>query len=134
MKNFLVFMACIIFLSGCASSKFGRSDLAKRAKVELVGKSKTEILMCAGVPMRSQQVDNMEFITYFSGGDSHGYAAGGAGSSAGGGAFSVKKRYCEVTFILKNGVVEKVNYTGRTGGWATEGEQCAFVLQNCLPK
>jgi hypothetical protein len=134
MKKLLVLLACAIFLFGCGSTKFSRSDFARRAKVELVGKSKKEILMCAGVPVRSQQVDNMEFMTYLSGGDSHGYVAGGTGTSVGGGAFSSKRRYCEVTFILKDGVVEKVSYSGRTGGWASEGEQCAFVLQNCLEK
>lgn len=133
MKITLVLLLSAVILSGCASTKFGRADLAKRAKVELVGKSKKDILMCAGVPARSQQVEDMEFLTYYSGGDSDAYVAGGSGSSAGGGAVSVKHRYCEVTFILRDGVVEKLNYVGRTGGLITEGEQCAFVLQNCMP-
>jgi len=134
MKYAWVSLLIAALLAGCASTKFGRADLAERAKVELIGKSKKDILMCAGVPVRSEQAENMEFMTYYSGGDSDAYVAGGAGSSAGGGAVSVKKRYCEVTFILSNGIVEKVNYAGRTGGLITEGEQCAFVLQNCLPK
>jgi len=132
-KHVLVVVAITTLLFGCASTKYGRADLAKRAKVELVGKSKEYILMCAGVPMRSQQHENMEFMTYYSGGDSDAYGAGTA-SSAGAGAVSVKKRYCEVTFVLRDGVVEKVNYAGRTGGLITEGEQCAFVLENCLPE
>lgn len=33
-------------------------------------------------------------------------------------------------FILSGGVVENVNYTRLTGGLITEGEQCAFVLQD----
>ena len=134
MKYAWVSLLIAALLAGCASTKFGRADLAERAKVGLIGKSKKDILMCAGVPVRSEQAENMEFMTYYSGGDSDAYVAGGAGSSAGGGAVSVKKRYCEVTFILSNGIVEKVNYAGRTGGLITEGEQCAFVLQNCLPK
>lgn len=134
MKYAWVSLVIAALLAGCASTKFGRADLAERAKVGLIGKSKKDILMCAGVPVRSEQAENMEFMTYYSGGDSDAYVAGGAGSSAGGGAVSVKKRYCEVTFILSNGIVEKVNYAGRTGGLITEGEQCAFVLQNCLPK
>jgi hypothetical protein len=133
MKITLALVVSAVILSGCASTKFGRADLAKRAKIELVGKSKKDILMCAGVPARSQQVEDLEFLTYYSGGDSNAYVAGGAGSSAGGGAVSVKHRYCEVTFILKDGVVEKLNYVGRTGGLITKGEQCAFVLQNCMP-
>jgi len=34
--------------------------------------------------------------------------------------------------VLRDGIVEKVNYTGRTGGYATQGEQCAFVVENCV--
>ena len=128
----LTLLVITTLLSGCASTTIGRSDIADRAKVELVGKSKKDILTCAGVPVRSQQTDNMEFLTYYSGGDSNAYVAGGTGTSAGGGAVSIKKKYCEVTFILSNGIVEKVNYSGRTGGLLTKGEQCAFVLQNCL--
>lgn len=134
MKFSWVLLVSVALLPGCASTKFGRADLSERAKTELIGKSKKDILMCAGVPIRSQQTENMEFMTYYSGGDSDAYVAGGAGSYAGGGAVSVKKRYCEVTFVLSDGVVEKVNYAGRTGGLITEGEQCAFVLQNCLSK
>jgi len=134
MKHALVLLVVATLLAGCASTKFSRADLAERAKVELIGKSKKDILICAGAPVRSQQAENMEFMTYYSGGDSNAYVVGGADSSTGGGAVSVKKRYCEVTFVLRDGMVEKVNYAGRTGGLITEGEQCAFVLQNCLPK
>lgn len=133
MKKTLVLLVIVTLLAGCASTKFGRADLAQRAKVELIGKTKKDLLICAGVPLRSEQAEDMEFLTYLSGGDSDAYVSSGAGSSAGGGTVSARKRYCEVTFILRGGVVEKVNYSGRTGGLITEGEQCTFVLQNCLP-
>jgi len=90
--------------------------------------------MCAGVPVRTKQIEDMEFLTYFSGGDSCGYFAGGTSSSAAVGTVSMSRRYCEVTFILRNGVIESLNYIGRTGGKLTKGEQCAFVLQNCIPE
>ncbi len=45
---------------------------------------------------------------------------------------SSQRRYCEVTFVLDNGVVKKVNYQGRTGGLISKGEQCAFVVENCV--
>lgn len=133
MKFGSALLISLFILSGCASTSFGRADLAQRAKTEMIGMSKKELFLCAGVPSRSQQVDDMEFLTYHSGGDSVGYVAGGAGSSAGGGAISLNKHYCEVTFAFENGVVRKVSYGGRTGGLITEGEQCAFVLQNCIP-
>lgn len=35
---------------------------------------------------------------------------------------------------FRDKVVEKVNYTGNTGGILTKDHQCAFVIQNCLPE
>ena len=32
---------------------------------------------------------------------------------------------------MNNGYVSRVNYSGPTGGLITEGEQCAFAVQNC---
>lgn len=37
-----------------------------------------------------------------------------------------------MTFVIDEDKVIKVNYAGRTGGYATAGEQCAFVVQNCV--
>ncbi len=127
-------MVATSLLAGCAHTQFGRADFAKRAQLELVGKSKQDILMCAGVPLRSHKAQDMEFMTYYSGGDSAAYVTGGSGTSAPGSTVSTKKKYCEVTFVLRGDVVEKLSYSGRTGGLITKGEQCAFVLENCLPK
>jgi hypothetical protein len=131
MRNLLVIVTVSVVLLGCA--KFHRAEMAERARTELLGLSKKELLTCAGVPVRSQQVDDMEFLTYAGGSDSVGYFGGGVGSSGGGGVIALNKRYCEVTFVLRNGIVEKVNYAGRTGGLLTKGEQCGFVVENCLP-
>lgn len=132
MRTVLLLVICTLLISGCARTKFGRASLANKAKVELIGKTKKEILLCAGVPNRSEKADNIEFLTYVSGGDSRGSIRSSRNSSSRRSSVSVKKRYCEVTFIFDSGIVEKVNYSGRTGGLATRGEQCAFVLQNCV--
>ncbi len=42
-------------------------------------------------------------------------------------------RFCNVNVAMSNHVVQPVNYAGPTGGLITEGEQCAFVVSNCLP-
>jgi len=123
MRATIIMFLIPLLLLGCSGSKFHRAEVATRAETELVGMSKKDLLSCAGVPMRSERLEDMEFLTYVGGGDNVGYA---------GGVIAVHKRYCEVTFILKSGRVEKVNYTGRTGGWATKDEQCAFVIENCL--
>lgn len=135
-KLTVILMLTTIFftmgISGCA--RMHRAELATRAQTELVGMSKKELYVCAGVPARQERVDDLEFLTYIGGGDGTGVAVGTAVSNVGVGAVSTQHRYCEVTFVLSNGIVQKVNYQGRTGGWASKGEQCAFVVENCLRK
>jgi len=131
MKRMIVFLALIaIFCSGCA---FQRASDAARAKTELIGMTKIELLSCAGVPIRQEKVGNLEFLTYSGGGDSGGPAFGTAVSPSTVIGGSVRfRRYCEATFILNSGVVEKIIYAGRTGPPGASGEQCAFIIENCL--
>ncbi len=126
----LIATISVCLLSSCVAH---RSKMATRAKTELIGMSKIDLLSCAGVPVRQERVDDLEFLTYTGGGDtdSVGYATRTSPSSA----FVVgkrKQRYCEATFILKDGFVQKINYQGRTGGLLTKGEQCAFIVEGCL--
>lgn len=122
-------------LSGCTVGKFHRAEVAQDAKTSLIGMSKKDLYLCAGVPIRQEKVDNLEFLTYESGGDSTGVGIGTSTSfSTAVGVVSSHKRYCVVTFVLSEGVIQKVNYQGRTGGFATEGEQCAFVVEPCLKR
>ena len=79
-------------------------------------------MSCAGVPQRQDRVDDLEFLTFAGGGDSVG----------GGDTGRTNRRYCEATFALKDGIVQRVNYQGRTGGLLTKGEQCAFIVENCV--
>jgi hypothetical protein len=103
--------------SGCAVHQ--RAKMAERAPSELVGMSKVELLSCAGVPVRSEKIENMEFLTYTGSGNDKGF-------------FHRRHHYCEVTFTLKDGMVQKVSYAGNTGGFFTRGEQCAYVIAPCL--
>ena len=128
----LVLLAAVI-AAGCANSKFHRAEVAKAAQTQLIGLSRKDVLSCAGAPVREAKDDDIEFLTYVAGGDSTGAAVGVANSSTGVASVSSHRRYCEVTFVLQRGVVTKINYSGRTGGYATAGEQCAFVVQNCMP-
>ena len=105
------------FTLGCAARH--RAKMAERGPLELAGLSKVDLLSCAGVPVRSEKIDNMEFLTYVGGGDTRGW-------------LHRMHHYCEVTFTLRDGVVKKVTYAGNTGGRFTKGEQCAYVIAPCL--
>lgn len=124
-------VAILLAVVGCAAQQ--RAEIATRAQGELVGMSKKDLLSCAGVPQRQERVDDLEFLTFSGGGDSVGGAVVTQTSPSTAVATGRStRRYCEATFVLKDAVVQKVNYQGRTGGLLTKGEQCAFIVENCV--
>ena len=128
----------LALLAGCAAQQ--RAETARRAQVQMVGMQKRDLYACAGLPVRSQTVDGFEYLVYEGGGDTvtAGVASGRAtayGNTAYGSSVGVSKsarRYCQATFVLKDNVVQGVSYQGRTGGLLTRGEQCAFIVENCV--
>jgi len=71
------------------------------------------LLTCAGVPVRSTTEGELEFMSY------------DASSSRWGNS-------CLVTFVLEDGAVKVISYSGRTGRRSQNGEQCAYAVANCL--
>lgn len=131
MKFVLLSGLTLLLLSGCAEIQ--RAGIASRAQTEMVGISRQYLFYCAGVPMHQERVDDLEFLSYSGGGDSvEAGTATATSSSPAVGVSSRKHRYCDVTFVLKDGKVSKISYSGRTGGLFTRGEQCAFIVENCI--
>ena len=116
MPKLASFTVAVLFaLAGCASQH--RAQVASQAQEKLVGMSKKDLLSCAGVPERQERVDDLEFLTYSGGGDSVGGAVAMQTSPSTAVATGrSSRRYCMATFVLKDGIVQKVNYQGRTGG------------------
>ncbi len=113
-KTIVVSLIILVTVAGCSHARrSNRAELAQRAKTELIGLSKSELLTCAGVPVRSATEAELEFMSY--GASSYGW-----GNS------------CVVTFVLKNGAVKTISYSGRTGRRRQNGEQCAYAIANCL--
>jgi hypothetical protein len=134
---FYVFLILLLLSLSCGSGAvYRRSELATKAKTELLGKTKREILTCAGAPIRSQNFEDLELLTYFGGGDyidnsPNVTVSVGRGRSSGSSGINAALMYCEATFILKDGKVEQINYAGRTGIKAKD-EQCGFIVENCV--
>jgi hypothetical protein len=113
-KTIVVSLIILFTAAGCSNARrTERAELAERAKTELIGLSKSELLTCAGVPVRSTTEGGQEFMSY--GASSYGW-----GNS------------CVVTFVLKDGAVKTISYSGRTGRRSQNGEQCAYAVANCL--
>ena len=146
MKNYFAMAAAACLLSGCAVQ---RAQQANDAQTKMVGMSKEQVLACMGPPANRATEGATEVWSYNSGnnqttvstfgsantsasvyGDRN-FASGQATTTSSG--FGVaQSRYCTVNVTLVNGQVSRMNYVGPTGGLLTQGEQCAFALQNCL--
>jgi PBP1b-binding outer membrane lipoprotein LpoB len=133
MKNIIIGVLCIILISGCSLKMASRVDIAKRAKAELIGVSKSEILICAGIPANTYRNNGTEFLTYSNLERSNFYDVM---SGPGGGLLQMASQLdeCEVTLTLRDNVVESVNFrTNHTGIMASD-DQCAYVFESCLTK
>jgi hypothetical protein len=129
-RVFLISISVVLVssLSGC---KYNRVKTAQAAKTELIGMSKTELLSCAGVPDKAARSNGVEFLSYRSGGETS-YSANtiyGYNTTT---FINSNYRFCDITITLENDRVQSVKYSGKTGGLFTPGEQCAYVLENCV--
>ena len=113
-------LALSFLLFGCSNKKSSDAD---KTRTDLIGMSKADILSCAGTPAQSSKSNNIEVLTYS-------YAAGQPRSDSG----AVQQGQCSASFVFQRGRLTKLNYTGRTGGLATQGEQCGFIVANCLKR
>ncbi len=133
MKVLVIIAVLLVAISGC---KFARMQIASQAKVEMTGMTSEEVLSCMGIPAAKASEGATEVWTYPSGGDSVTFGTGtayaGAQTAYGTLLSQTQRRYCIVNVVMKDGRVERVNYSGRTGGLITKGEQCAFAVENCV--
>ncbi len=135
-------------LTACAVQ---RAQTARDAQVQMVGMSREEVLACMGPPEHRATEGTTDVWSYSSGnghvetvtrGHSTSHTSGhntgahsrGSGSTFGSERTSSKARYCLVNIVLQSGQVERLNYSGPTGGLMSQDEQCAFVVQNCVIK
>ena len=129
-----IILAALVGVLGVSGCAIQRAADAERAQTELIGFTRTELFNCAGVPVRKATEGGLEYLVYNSAGDS---PVAGFGQSTGSTTFIggvAKSRYCEATFTLKDGMVTKVMYTGKTGGLLTKGSVCFPIIENCLKK
>ena len=131
-ETIVVLLAATISLAGC---EFNRAADANRAKTEMVGLTKLAVLACMGSPAQRQADGRVEVWSYPPGGNSTSFRTGNAafGQWAFGTSFThTQRRYCIVNITVQDGVVQRLNYVGRTGGLLTKGEQCGFAVEACV--
>ena len=138
MKSLVLGIAALI-LASCALQ---RAQVASAAQEQMVGMSSEEVLACMGPPAARDTEGQTEVWTYNSGGrtvgsgTSFGFGTGGYsgfGVGVGVGSYNSRDLYCQVNVFMADGQVDRIGYQGPTGGLVTEGEQCAYAVENCVP-
>ena len=113
---------CCVTLAACSLQ---RAQTAQNAQTQLIGMSKEHILSCMGPPLQKAAEGQTEVWSYAAGN-------GRETVSYGNGLAVGTRRSCSVNVVMTAGRVSQVNYLGPTGGLLSQGEQCAFAVQNCV--
>jgi hypothetical protein len=122
----LAFVAVAVALSGCAIQ---RAQIAQDARVQMVGLTKEQVLVCMGPPAGKAAEGQTEVWSYNSG-DGTTIASGSVSYGNFSGVSS--RRFCQINVVISSGAVSAVNYQGPTGGLITAGEQCAYAVDACV--
>lgn len=142
----LFLSASLLFLlSGCAMQ---RAQTAEAAQRQMTGMTSEQVFACMGIPQKKASKGETEIWLYKSGNNRREISKT-KGSVSGDSYFESdvlnalgssltledevrESRYCVVQIVLQGERVRAVHYTGPTGGFLTEGEQCAYAVRNCL--
>jgi outer membrane protein assembly factor BamE (lipoprotein component of BamABCDE complex) len=115
---------------GCAIQ---RAQVANDAQSKMIGLTKEQVLSCMGPPVSKAAEGTTEVWSYGSGNNHTTISTfGNVGRGTYSGVGVGESRYCTINVTMENGHVARMNYVGPTGGLLTQGEQCAFAVQNCL--
>jgi len=105
------------------------------AQAELIGISRAAVIACAGEPWRAGTHEGLEYLIYMSGEPPRApdvQAPQNSGAPAA--AVATRPRYCRVTFVMKDGVVEKLQLAGYATGPLVDSKECAAITAPCLKK
>lgn len=126
-------LGVMVLAASAASCAVQRAQFASDAQTQLIGFSKEQVLACMGPPINKASEGATEVWSYASGNGQTNvstFSSGGRGWASGFGV--AEQRFCTVNVTMTSGRVSHINFVGPTGGLLTQGEQCAFALQNCV--
>ena len=110
-------LAVGLLVQGCA---FVRDQEAIDARSALLGRSRPEIMACAGIPNKDTKADGKEIATY----------SVAARYTASGVVLGV--RNCTVSIVFDAGLVSAVDYIVDDPGPLAPLESCAEIVSTCL--
>ena len=94
----------------------------------MIGMPKEQVLACMGPPINRASEGKTEVWSYNSG---NGTTVGSASYGRYGGTAFTSSYFCNVNIVMTAGQVSAVNYADPTGTLLTQGEQCAYAVEQC---
>jgi outer membrane protein assembly factor BamE (lipoprotein component of BamABCDE complex) len=123
-------IAHVVLIAGlCSGCAYQRAHIAGEAQNQMIGLTKEQVLACMGPPLNRASEGATEVWSYNS---TNGYTAVASNGGRGWATATASQRFCTVNVTMTDGRVSRLNYLGPTGGMLTQGEQCAFAVQNCV--
>jgi outer membrane protein assembly factor BamE (lipoprotein component of BamABCDE complex) len=126
---------CIpLVLANCMDGTLHRDALAAKAKRQMVGMSKEEVLACMGPPKKKAAEGTTEVWSYQVSDRSQTNTDNIKMNSF----YTVKptthfKKFCIVNVVMKEGVVKKINYLGPAATTPfNENDQCGYAVAACV--
>lgn len=133
-RTYLALIAIGGTLVACAAAGRQHTPDTEPRPSGLIGFSKSQLVSCAGTPAQDTVRSDREYLTYSSN-------EGAAGNVLSFGSGSIptpvvawRTRFCNVTLVMKAGVVEREIYSGFTGAPLAESRECSFVACKCLAR
>jgi hypothetical protein len=135
-RHFFSLMAVIALaalLPACGSLR--RDDMAAKAKTQMIGMAKEDVLACMGIPKKKMTEGAVEVWSYLST-NGYGYSYGSKARITGGNSLygsEHEKRFCTVNVVMKNGFVTALHYLGPTATYAYNTlDQCGYAVAACV--
>jgi hypothetical protein len=116
-------------LGACAT---GEARTAGEARNQLVGLSRTDLMMCAGFPTKTEQVGPQHELMTYERDTKDGGGVNLALPVIGGVSYTGQGGYCHATFEIVDGAVARLGYAGDNDQPGAPNATCAPLVRDCL--
>jgi outer membrane protein assembly factor BamE (lipoprotein component of BamABCDE complex) len=132
--NLIIVIALALPLSACVGGSLRRDDNAARAKTQMIGMSKEDVLSCMGPPKKKATEGATDVWSYLST-DGQGNSVSDTYKPTGYSHTnsSHNKRFCTINVVMKEGVVTRINFLGPTAtNFFNTNDQCGYAVAACV--
>ena len=130
MRRFASLLPAVLLpICGCA---YQDAQTATTAERTLIGISKADLDLCAGLPTKSERIDDSTEMRSYERNESTNTGVNLTFPVIGGGMNIGNGGYCHATFKMVDGQVAALAYAGDTMVAGADGAICAPIVRTCV--